>query len=181
MEVLNWLYATILMLKPQNIVETGAADGLGTLALASACQANGFGTVHSVELDPEVCAKAQERIARAGLSQWVEYHCQDAQKFLRETEVKFELGFFDSLCELRAKECEICMERGILRGPAIFHDTSPYRTRTMKDWPREPLHQNFRKDMAALAARYFEGNFTETALSRGLTMLFPKRYPLESK
>src|ERR1700694_3131550 len=53
MEVLNWLYATILLLKPQHIVETGAADGLGTIALASACKANGFGRVHSIEIDTE--------------------------------------------------------------------------------------------------------------------------------
>ncbi len=30
-KVLNWLYATILQLKPQNLVETGAADDLDTI------------------------------------------------------------------------------------------------------------------------------------------------------
>jgi hypothetical protein len=177
MEVLNWLYATILLLKPQHLVETGAADGLGTIALASACKANGFGCVHSIEIDKEVCSRAQKLLKRAGLNQWVEYHCQDSREFLRETKINFEFGFFDSLCEIRAQECSICMERGILRGPAVFHDTSPYRTKTMTEFPPEPLHLNFRKDLEELARRHFAGNFCETTLSRGLTILLPKRFP----
>jgi predicted O-methyltransferase YrrM len=177
MEVLNWLYATILLLKPQHIVETGAADGLGTIALASACRANGFGRVHSIEIDTEVCARAQALLKKAELDQWVEYHCEDSRQFLSNTKVNFDFGFFDSLCELRAEECAICMERGILHGPAIFHDTSPYRTKTLKKDPGEPMHSEFRKDLQKVAAKYFDGNFCETTLSRGITILLPKRYP----
>jgi predicted O-methyltransferase YrrM len=177
MEVLNWLYSTILLLKPQNIVETGAADGLGTIALASACQANGFGRVHSIEIDTDVCARAKLLLQKAGLEQWVEYHCEDSQAFLRQTKVQFDLGFFDSLCEIRAQECMVCMERGILRGPAIFHDTSPYRTKTLKKDPGEPMHSEYRKMLRKVADQYFEGNFCESALSRGLTILLPKQYP----
>jgi predicted O-methyltransferase YrrM len=178
MEVLNWLYATILLLKPDHVVETGAADGLGTIALASACKANGFGRVHSIEIDTEVCARAQGLLKRAELDQWVEYHCQDSREFLRNTDIKFDLGFFDSLCEIRAEECAICMARGILRGPAIFHDTSPYRTKTLKKDPGEPLHSEFRKALQEVAVRYFDSNFFETTLSRGITILLPKRYPI---
>ena len=35
-EVLNWLHSTIRLLKPQEILETGGWDGLGTIALAHA-------------------------------------------------------------------------------------------------------------------------------------------------
>jgi predicted O-methyltransferase YrrM len=181
MEVLNWLYATILLLKPQHIVETGAADGLGTIALARACKANGFGRVHSIEIDTEVCGRAKLLLKQAELDQWVEYHCQDSRQFLSETKVNFDFGFFDSLCELRAQECAICMERGILHGPAIFHDTSPYRTKSLKKDPGEPLHSEFRKALKEVAAKHFEGNFCETTLSRGITILLPKRYPTAPK
>jgi hypothetical protein len=179
-EVLNWLYASILLLKPQHLLETGAANGLGTIALASACKANGFGRVHSIEIDAEVCARAQGLLKRARLDRWVEYHCQDSREFLRETSIEFDFGFFDSLCEIRAEECAICMERGILSGPAVFHDTSPYRTRTMTEHPREPLHMNFRTALVELADRHFGGNFCESTLSRGVTILLPKRYPAET-
>jgi len=177
MEVLNWLYSTILLFKPQNIVETGAADGLGTIALASACKANRFGRVHSIEIDTEVCARAKELLKRAGLDEWVEYHCEDSQNFLRHTDLCFDLGFFDSICEIRAQECAVCMERGILHGPAIFHDTSPYRTKTLKKDPGEPGHSEYRKALKEVAAKYFDGNFCESTLSRGLTILLPKQYP----
>jgi hypothetical protein len=180
-EALNWLHSTILLLKPSSVLETGAADGLGTLALASACRHNGFGTVHSVEIDSGVCSKARKLLERAGLNAWVEYHCEDSRRFLRQTSACFEFAFFDSLCELRAEECGICMQRGILRGPAVFHDTSPHRARTMKEWPSPSLHAKFRKDIGELAERYFSGNFCESTLSRGLTILLPRTYPVATK
>jgi hypothetical protein len=175
-EVSNWLYATILLLKPRHILETGAADGLGTMALASACKANGFGLVHSVEIDSAACTRAEQSLKRSGLSDWVQYHCDDSRRFLKGTSIKFEFGFFDSLCEIRAEECEICMTREILSGPAVFHDTSPYRTLT---WTRddEEAHAKFRWDLQRIGTRYFDGNFSETTLSRGLTILLPRRYP----
>src|ERR1022692_560869 len=37
-ETLNWLHATICLIKPACILETGALDGLGTIALAAACR-----------------------------------------------------------------------------------------------------------------------------------------------
>src|SRR5262245_42951775 len=68
LEVLNWLYATIRVLKPATVLETGAADGLGTIALASACAANGFGVVHSVEIEPALCDQLRRRAAARHLS-----------------------------------------------------------------------------------------------------------------
>src|SRR6266852_4575937 len=36
-ELLNWVHATVMLIKPEAVLETGAANGLGTIALASAC------------------------------------------------------------------------------------------------------------------------------------------------
>ena len=55
-------------------------------------------------------------------------HCAASFDFLEKTDVHFDFGFFDSLCEIRAEEYEICMRRGLLSGPAAFHDTSALRT-----------------------------------------------------
>ena len=49
----------------------------------------------------------------------------------------------------------------------------------MTEWPREPLHANFRKALVELADKYFSGNLCETTLSRGLTILLPRRYPFD--
>lgn len=175
-EVLNWLYATVLLLKPRSIIETGAADGFGTIALASGCRANGFGKVHSVEIDSTVAKRAHERAQRAGLTDWIQQHVCDSLSFVASTERTFELGFFDSLCELRAAECSTLMARAKLRGPALFHDTSPLRTLTMTDCPEKSLHDRYRDDLQKLSAEHFGGNYFESELSRGLIALFPKQY-----
>jgi hypothetical protein len=177
-EVLNWLHSTVILLKPFEILETGAFNGFGTVALASACRANGRGRVHSVELDEAACARASRLLEQLQLSQWVKVHCSESRAFLRRTDVVFDFAFFDSACQVRAEECAICMERGILRGPAVFHDTSALRTQSLRDCPTEELHSAYRSALVDLAARYFEANIFTSGLSRGLTVLFPKQFPL---
>jgi hypothetical protein len=171
-EVLNWLHATVCLLKPERILETGAADGLGTLALASACRANGFGVVHSIEIDPALCRNGEALLQKYGVASHAVFHAEDAQSFLTRTELIFQFGWFDSLCELRADEYAICRSRGILTGPAAFHDTSPLRTRTLSDWPDESQHAEYRRRLREAAQQPGVSPF-ESKLSRGLFVLFP--------
>ena len=103
-EVLNWLHATICLLKPNNILETGSADGIGTLALASACKNNGFGKVHSVEIDPERCERLEHLLKRNALKEYGQVAQGDSITFLRNTEIRFDFAFFDSMCEIRAQD-----------------------------------------------------------------------------
>jgi len=174
LEVLNWLHATIMVLKPDHVLETGAADGLGTIALASACRNNGFGTVHSVELDAKLCRSLESKVRWRGLSKYVQVHCQDSQTYLRETKTVFDIGFYDSMCEFRAQECEICLDRGILRTLAVFHDTAETRCQSLKGWPSEEDQIAYRERLKKLAAdSRIRGSF-ESKLSRGFTCLFLK-------
>lgn len=174
-EVLNWLYATVCLLKPSSILETGAAQGVGTLALASACRANGFGMVHSIEIDPAQCAAAESLVRRYGLADHATFHAEDSRTFLRRTTLSFGLGWFDSVCELRAEEFEICLDRGILSGPAAFHDTSPHRTQTLRDWPDPESHAAYRRQLQRLAEDSRVTGAFESTLSRGLFLIFPRR------
>jgi predicted O-methyltransferase YrrM len=181
-EVLNWLHATICMLKPSSVLETGAHLGMGTLALAAACRANGFGKVHSVELDPKSCQAVRDLLRREDLVDFAVVHCADSRTFLQETRLSFQFGFFDSLPELRAEEFAICHQRGILRGLAAFHDTSVLRTRTM-DWcPPKEDHLAFRQRLKDLAAAPGCSGYFESPLSRGLFVIAcpgPPREPTE--
>lgn len=172
LEVLNWLHATIMVLKPENVLETGAADGLGTIALASACRNNGFGIVHSVEIDPMLCQALESKLRRRGLSKYVQVHCQDSQTYLRESKTVFDIGFYDSMCEFRAQEFEICLERGTIRTLAVFHDTSPTRCESLKGWPSDEEHAAYRERLKRLAADARVGGFFESTLSRGMTCIF---------
>jgi predicted O-methyltransferase YrrM len=174
LEVLNWLHATIMVLKPNAILETGAADGVGTIALASACRINGFGVVHSVELDPKLCESLREKLEREGLLNFVNIHCGDSRKYLAECDTVFEFSFFDSMCEIRADEFETALRRGILRNMAVFHDTSARRCESMRDWPAKPLHDEYRRRLFELAN---DGRCTghfESSLSRGFVCIFLK-------
>lgn len=170
-EVLNWLHATICLTKANAILETGAYDGMGTIALASACRDNGFGKVHSVEISPDACARLDQTLRKHGLREWVEIHEVDSLKFLNETNIKFDLGFFDSLVSIRASEYQICRERGILDGPAIFHDTSALRCDANPEESVETQAQ-YREDVRRLAETYNDAYF-ENPLSRGIIALFP--------
>lgn len=176
-EVLNWLHATVCLLKPLTIVETGAHLGIGTLALASACRDNGFGVVHSVELDPARCDAVRTMLERAGLAAFAQVHCADSLEFLRTTALRFQFGFFDSLPELRATEYRLCQERGLLSGMAAFHDTSPLRTRTL-DWcPPEEEHRRYRDALRELRAAPGSTGGFESQLSRGLVVICSEGQP----
>ncbi len=173
-EVLNWLHATVCLLKPRNILETGTAGGLGTIALASACRANGFGHVHTLELDPAAASKAMKLVHAAGLSEFVTGHTIDSMAYLQTTKEQFDFGFFDSICDIRADEYRICYERKLLHGPAIFHDTSPYRTES-ESLPSKEVHDRYRAQLHELAALPGNTGFFESTLSRGLFGIFPER------
>jgi protein-L-isoaspartate O-methyltransferase len=167
-EVLNWLYSTICLLKPENVLETGAAYGLGTIALASACKANGFGTVHSVEIDPAFCQTVEKKVRKLGLQAFTKIICEDSLNFLAKTSIVFDLGYFDSLCEIRGKEFEIVLDRGIIKQLAVFHDTSPYRCLSLPDLPDQSIHEKYRGDLYRLSASEKCSGIMESRLSRGI-------------
>jgi len=173
-EVLNWLYASVCLLKPQSILETGTCKGLGTIALATACKANGLGKVYSIEIEKSLHEAAVQRVCEEGLSQFTTLYCQDSRNFLLNTNLSFDFAFFDSECEIRIEEFRICRERGILKGVAIFHDTSPTRTLTMKDLPGEPWHSKYREMIYELAKDPMTTGYFESKLSRGMIALFLK-------
>ena len=175
-EVLNWLHATVCLTKPRFILETGIAQGLGTRALAQACKANGFGTVHSIDIDPMFCAQAERMLRAAGLQQFVQIHCADSRTFLQNTTTHFDFGFFDSLPELRAEEYAICMERGILQGVAVFHDTSPFRPMTLDGSPPKAVHEHYRKQLLTMARLYGNTGFLDSPLSRGVFAIFNRMH-----
>lgn len=173
METLNWLHATVVLTKSECVLETGAADGLGTLALAAACRDNGFGKVHSVEIEPVLCERITARLRAEGLANYAEVHCSDSLAFLRSTSLVFDFGFFDSLYELRTQEYEICRDRGLLTGIAAFHDTSPHRTKTLHEGRDPGLHASYREKLHAFAREPRCAGCFEHRLARGLFVLFP--------
>lgn len=136
-EYLNLLYALVVAIKPVNILETGTAMGYGTLALAAAVRANGFGNVTTVDTDS--CTTAKELLQRFDLEREAPY-VPDIPRartvhFVQQTGLEFcarvhnniDFAFFDSDVSCRHHECATLIRRGKLKGIATFHDASPLR------------------------------------------------------
>lgn len=172
LEVLNWLHSTIMVLKPNAVLETGAFDGVGTIALASACRNNGFGKVHSVEIDASRCEQIEAELSARGLREFAEIHCSDSLQFLASNDIVFDIGFFDSLCEIRAKECRECLDHGTIGRMAVFHDTSPTRCESLTSFPEEEVHRCYRSDIRTLSRDSRCCGIFQSDLSRGFICLF---------
>ncbi len=175
-EVLNWLYSTICLTKPSCILETGSYEGLGTIALATACRDNGFGVVHAVEIDADICKKVAGRLKTLGLDKYVQIHCQDSLTFLRETDLTFDFGFFDSSNPIRSKEYALCVERDLLRGVAAFHDTAPTHPLNFPEAPRDE-QEGIRATLKSLAQKPGATGYLDSHLSRGFFVIFSTPRP----
>lgn len=84
-EVIEFLYGLIRCLQPEFILETGTAFGAATYELASALQANGHGTMVSIEADPERAVQA----TRGCLGLPVEVICMDAIHYVPDQPIDF--------------------------------------------------------------------------------------------
>jgi predicted O-methyltransferase YrrM len=64
-------------------METGTNHGVSTIVLAQALKDAGrCGVVRTVDIDPGVVEIARANVARAGLSEYVEFHVEDSLKYL---------------------------------------------------------------------------------------------------
>src|SRR6202048_1172469 len=71
-EVLDFLKTLVTTVKPKLVVETGTFLGHGTVKLAEGLKENGFGKVITIEFDPAIRARAEERFKACGLAPWIE-------------------------------------------------------------------------------------------------------------
>lgn len=127
-EYLNLIHALVLATKPETLLETGSERGMGTLAIACAIAANGFGKLYSVDLEPS--DRLRNNLRTYGLEDYVEVvanhsitHCTTWLG------AAYDFAFFDSDVHCRAREHDILRRRGKLAPGAVcvFHDTSSIR------------------------------------------------------
>lgn len=168
LEYLTLIHAIAHVEKPQLVLETGAYKGIGSLALAAALSVNGFGMLHSLEIDPQRIedARANIRAFDPLLLEMVTFHETDSLEWLEAYEgPPFQMAFFDSELHLRHRELEIMLRRSLLDtgAIAIFHDTSRHRGRYSDDYSAE---------MIRALDDYSSGRqWMEFPLSRGLRMV----------
>jgi predicted O-methyltransferase YrrM len=124
LEVLDFLKALVIAVKPRLIVETGTFLGYGTIKLAEGAKANGFGRVVTVEYDPALFEKARERVQAAGLGEWVE--CRNESSLTAQIDGDIDFYFSDSALAMREQEIRRLLPQVDPRGIIAIHDASSH-------------------------------------------------------
>lgn len=119
-EVLHFLEALVVLLKPRIVVETGTYLGWSAGALARGCHANGFGHVWTYEIDAGRARQARNFLCYEKLSpRWVTVLVEDAReaRLADKVELLFCDGGEDRVDEIRHWESMLA-DRAIV----VAHD-----------------------------------------------------------
>ena len=123
-EVLEFLRCLITTLKPKLVVETGTFSAVSTLWIAEGLKINGRGKVITCESDPEVFARAQERIMASGLGEWIE--CRNQSSLEMQVEGTVDVLFSDSDLPVREQEVRRFLPQMNPQGLILMHDASSH-------------------------------------------------------
>lgn len=123
-EVLEFLRTLVTTIKPELVVETGSFLGVSTLWIAEGLKSNGFGKIISCEFDPVVYAKAQEKIAASGLSEWIELRNESSLEM--QIDGTIDLFFSDSDMPIREAEVKRFLPQIRSTGIILMHDASSH-------------------------------------------------------
>jgi predicted O-methyltransferase YrrM len=124
LEVLDFLKSIVLTTKPRLIVETGTFIGYSAIKMAEGLKANGFGKLITVEFDPDIFAKAKQRIDLSGLRDWIEY--RNASSLEAPIDGTIDLLFSDSHLTIREQEIRRFLPQIDARGLILIHDASSH-------------------------------------------------------
>jgi predicted O-methyltransferase YrrM/uncharacterized MnhB-related membrane protein len=124
LEVLDFLKSIVTTTKPRLIVETGTFIGYSAIKMAEGLRTNGFGKLITIEFDPEIFAKAKERIDASGLGDWIEY--RNASSLETPIEGTIDIFFSDSHLTIREQEIRRFLPQIDARGLILVHDASSH-------------------------------------------------------
>lgn len=123
-EVIDLLRSLVTALKPRLIVETGTFLGHSTIKMAEGLKENGFGRIITIEYDPAIFAKANERIEASGLSDWIENRNESSLE--SRIEGTIDILFSDSHLTIREQEIRRLLPQIDPRGLIVVHDASSH-------------------------------------------------------
>lgn len=121
-EVLDFLYALVRLVKPALALETGTWLGWSACAIGRALQANGFGRLISLETNPEAYAVAQRRAVELGVTDSVDLRLESSLDFSPRDVVEFAL--LDSETTIRETEFRRFLPWLAPGATIVFHDTA---------------------------------------------------------
>lgn len=139
-EVLEFLYALVRMLKPRMVLETGTYLGYGAYCLACAVRENGFGAVHTAEPSPEVRQRAQQFLQAQGFADVVAVYGCTGEELIARMQAEVDFAFLDSELDTRIGEMRILLPKLSARGIVAVHDGNTFHDRPGTGGPRTPFH-----------------------------------------
>ena len=129
-EVLEFIATLVTTIKPRLVVETGSFLGVSTEWIARGLKRNGpcaegeDGRVISCEYDPEVYAKAKQRIEGSPLSRWIELRNESSLEM--KVDGTIDLLFSDSDMPVREAEVKRFLLQMNPNGVILMHDASSH-------------------------------------------------------
>jgi predicted O-methyltransferase YrrM len=127
-EVSEFLYGLIRLIKPKFVVETGCYLGDATLAIARALKANGVGRLISCDTEKERVDEVNEKLTKEGLCPDIAavVQCEGAA-LIKQIGAQIDFAFIDSSPEGKVRGEEIATLIPLLRPLKMFalHDTAP--------------------------------------------------------
>jgi predicted O-methyltransferase YrrM len=123
-EVLEFLATLVTTVKPNLIVETGAFLGASSVWMAQGLKRNGFGRIVSCEFDPQVYAKAQEKVAASEVAEWIDL--RNVSSLEMEVSGTIDLFFSDSDLKIREQEVRRFLPQIGPNGLVLMHDASSH-------------------------------------------------------
>ena len=124
-EVLDFLYAFVRMIKPARVLETGTWFGRSAMAIASALRDNGFGHLLTIEQSNEVAEVALKNIQQENLAEFISLRVGNSLG-IEVGQESYDFAFFDSDVSVRAAEFQKFYDR--LQPGAIVVFPKPLRS-----------------------------------------------------
>jgi len=120
-EVGEFLYGLVRLLKPNNILETGTYKGVSSSYMAQALKDNGKGLLTTLEIEKEHIRISKERWHKLELDKYIVCDKEESLKY--ELEYDCELMFLDSEPYFRFQELRRFYSRLTPGGFVFIHDT----------------------------------------------------------
>ena len=104
LEVGEFLYGLMRVLKPDRVLETGTYTGISAMYMAQGLKDNGFGSLSTIEIDLTHKARAEELWKRVGVDDFATCIHTDARGYRPHEDDMIDFMFLDSEPEMRFDE-----------------------------------------------------------------------------
>ena len=120
LEVGEFLYGLVRMMKPERICETGTHQGIASSYMAAALKENDFGHLDTIEWEGQHLNTARERWAELGLEKFITFYIENSLEFAAQH--LYDIILLDTEPQIRFEEL-LKFEKNLKDGGIVMiHD-----------------------------------------------------------